>query len=100
MKQKISLHLMLVFILLASQAQTTTLYETNATNSAETSYDDVENFMTNGGLFAPEIITFDDQGFTGCQVISDNQAFTAIDKTFSIYAANFDGSVSADGALW
>ena len=45
-------------------------------------------------------ITFDDQGFSACIEISDTHVFSAIGKSFNIYAANFDGTPSANGSLW
>ncbi|PKD18799.1 hypothetical protein APR41_17480, partial [Salegentibacter salinarum] len=51
-------------------------------------------------LNAQATISFDDQGFAGCSVISDNHNFSANGKTFNIFAANFDGSPSASGSLW
>lgn len=49
---------------------------------------------------APATITFDDQGFAGCDELNDAQVFSAIGKTFNIYAANFDGTPSENGSLW
>jgi hypothetical protein len=45
-------------------------------------------------------ITFDDQGFAHCLEISNSQTFSAISKSFNIYAANFDGTPSINGSLW
>ncbi|PZV82154.1 gliding motility-associated-like protein [Algoriphagus aquaeductus] len=39
-------------------------------------------------------LSFDDQGLTGCQEISDNHSFSAFNKTFFVFAANFDGTPS------
>jgi hypothetical protein len=57
-------------------------------------------FLFSIGLRAQTTISFDNQGFVGCQEIGDTHPFPAIGKNFNIYAANFDGSPSAQGALW
>ncbi|WP_297337586.1 YDG domain-containing protein, partial [Algoriphagus sp.] len=63
--------------------------------------DGIERYLTKyDDIPSGSVITFDDQGFSGCQIISDNHSFSAIGKTFNIYAANFDGSTSTNGSLW
>jgi hypothetical protein len=57
-------------------------------------------FLFSIELRAQNTISFDNQGFVGCQEIGDTHPFPANGKNFNIYAANFDGSPSAQGALW
>jgi len=57
-------------------------------------------FAINTSLFAQTTtITFDDQGFTHNDPVDDH-LYSALGMQFSIYAANFDGTLSTTGHLY
>src|SRR5690606_11571423 len=80
-------------------AETTYYYRAYATNNEATSYGSEENFTTSVST-SPTTMTCDAESFADGQEMPDNHNFSAIGKTFNIYAGTFDGGISGEGGMF
>src|SRR5690606_12479088 len=56
--------------------------------------------LASSSALSQTTITFDAESFTDGQEIPDNHNFSAIGKTFNIYAGTFNGGVSGEGGMF